>query len=188
MQAVLIAALIKLLAQYAPKGIKWLIDGFTKRTAEYLNAHPNAVAKLEQVGAAARGDAAALAAVGESPEEAFRKFLTDLFAKIGESITRPLVRAAFNLVASFVVDRLSDQLFGLTFAAPGALFAPAPLPTNDVSAWQHSVLAAAAAAGKFDSPPPPPVPASPESVPTVNDPAAPGGEPVPPEDPAAPSL
>lgn len=186
MKAALVAALVKLLAQYAPKGIKWLIDGFTKRTGDYLNAHEDAAAKLEQLGAAARGDAAAIAAVGETPEEGFRKYLTALFAKIGDSITRPVVRAAFNLVAGFVVDKLADQLFGLTFAGPGSTFAPPPLATNDVSAWQHSVLQAAAAAGKFDAPPAPAVPATPADVPTVNDPDAVPPDDVPPADDTAP--
>lgn len=183
MQAVLVAALLKLLAKYAPKGIKWLIDGFGKRTNEYLTAHPNATAKLEQVAAAARGDANALAAVGEAPD-ALKNFLRTLFDQIGDSIKRPVVRIAFDIVAGFVVEKLSGELVGELFAAPGMTLAARPVDTSDVSAWQHSVLAAAAAAGKFDAAPAAAVPESADSVPTVNDPA----DAVPPVDPTAPTL
>ena len=174
MKSAFLLALAKLLEQFVPRGLRWLVDAFLKRTADYIDANPASVGNLDTFSRVARGEAEG--DLSEAPD-ALKEWLRALFDKIAQSIKRPILRAAFTTVAGFVVDKLADllwdELFGASSVRPGGIVSPARVPSHaDVSAWQHSLENAARGARPLMSAKSP-VAASPVVAKTDSDAAAP---------------
>lgn len=145
MKSAFLLALAKLLEQFVPRGLRWLVDAFLKRTADYIDAHAGDLDKLETFARVAKGDAEG--DLSDAPD-ALKDWLRELFDTIAKSIKRPILRTAFTTVAGFVVDKLADllwdELFGASSVRPGGIVMAARVPSHaDVSAWQHSLENAA---------------------------------------------